>query len=213
MIIRRDLSIEKKSIKYSPNNKNIRPIKGIHAMKTLYLIIFAVLITTVGVTFAQEKTTAPMDHTKMQGMDHSAMAKPAQLTITANAKDAVATVDRFNNALKAGQIDKAGAELDAKVLIFESGYVERSAAEYLGGHARGDAAYLKGAHVQLVRRSAQASGDIAWVASESELHSMKDGKMNTSVSTETMVLKRTDKTWKITHIHWSSHTKKAGDSH
>ena len=182
-------------------------------MKTLHLIIVGLLAVS-SVSFAQNKTPAPMDHSKMQGMDHSKMAvKPATLNIAPAAKDAVATVDRFSKALSSGQLNKAGAELDAKVLIFETGYVERSAAEYLGGHAKGDAAYLKGAHVQMLNRTAQASGDMAWVGSESENHTTKDGKMSTSVSTETMVLKRTDKGWKITHIHWSSHPKKAGDSH
>jgi ketosteroid isomerase-like protein len=187
-------------------------------MKTLTCIALIGLITVASTAFAQDKTPAPMDHSKMQGMDmkgmdHSAMTKPAQLNIAPAAKDAVAIVDRFGNALSAGQLDKAGAELDAKVLIFESGYVERSAAEYLGGHAKGDAAFLKAAHVQLIRRTAQVSGDMAWVGSESEIHTTKEGKMITVLSTETMVLKRTDKAWKITHIHWSSHTKKAGDSH
>ncbi len=180
-------------------------------MKTFTSIVFIGLITAASATFAQDKTPAPMDHSKMKmPMDHSATAKPAQLNIHPAAKDAVAAVDRFGKALSAGQLVKAGAELDAKVLILESGGAERTAAEYLGGHAKGDAAFLKTVHVQLVRRTAQVSGDMAWVASESEMHSTKDGKMTTILSTETMVLKRTDKTWKITHIHWSSRTKKAG---
>ena len=192
-------------------------------MNTLTSILFIGLLTAASATFAQDKNPAPMDHSKMKGMekstpdmkgmDHSAMAKPAQLNISANAKDAVAAVDRFGKALSAGQLDKAGAELDAKVLILESGGAETSAAEYLGGHAKGDAAFLKSAQVQLVRRTAQASGDMAWVGSESEIHRMKDGKMTTILSTETMVLKRTDKTWKISHIHWSSRVKKPGSSH
>ncbi len=189
-------------------------------MKKFTSIAFIGLITAASATFAQNKTPAPMDHSKMKGMEkstadmkgmnHSAMAKPAQLNIAANAKDAVLTVDRFSTALSAGRLDKAGAELDANVLILESGGAETSAAEYLGGHAIGDAAFLKDMHVQLVRRTAQANGDMAWVGSESELHNMKDGKMTTILSTETMVLKRTDKTWKITHIHWSSRAKKPG---
>lgn len=189
-------------------------------MKTLTSILFVGLLSTASVTFAQDKAPAPMDHSKMkgmeksstdmQGMDHSTMAKPAQLNIAANAKDAVATVERFSTALVAGKLDKAGLELDPKVLILESGGAERSAAEYLGGHAKGDAAFLKTAHVQLVRRTAQANGNMAWVGSESELHIMKDNKMTTILSTETMVLKLTGTTWKITHIHWSSRTKKPG---
>lgn len=187
-------------------------------MKIITSIAFLGLITAASATFAQEKTPAPMDHSKMQGMDmkgmdHSAMSKPAQLNIAPAAKDAVAVVERFGKALSAGQLDKAGAELDAKVLILESGGAETSAAEYLGGHAKGDAAFLKTAHIQLMRRTAQASGDMAWVGSESEIHTTKDGKAVTILSTETMVLKRTDKTWKIAHIHWSSRTKKADGSH
>ena len=179
-------------------------------MKTFTSIVFIGLITAASATLAQDKTPAPMDHSKMQGMDHSAMTKPAQLNIAPAAKDAVATVERFSKALSAGQLNKAGAELDAKVLILESGGAERTAAEYLGGHAKGDAAFLKTAHVQLLRRTIQVSGDMAWMGSESEIHTTKDGKMTTLLSTETMVLKRTDKTWKITHIHWSSRTKKPG---
>lgn len=187
-------------------------------MKKLTSIVLIVLITAASATFAQDKPPVPMDHSKMKGMekssidmkgmDHSAMAKPAQMSIPAAAKDAVAAVDRFGKALSAGQLDKAGAELDAKVLILESGGAERTAAEYLGGHAKGDAAFLKTVHIQLVRRTAQVSGDMAWVGSESELHNMKDSKMTTILSTETMVLKRTGNTWKIVHIHWSSRTKK-----
>jgi len=189
-------------------------------MNTSTSILFMGLLVAAGATFAQDKTPAPMDHSKMKGMeksipdmkgmDHSAMAKPAQLNIAVNAKDAVLTVDRFSKALSAGKLDKAGAELDAKVLILESGGAETSAAEYLGGHALGDAVFLQGVHVQLVRRTAQANSDMAWVGSESEIHTQKDGKMVTILSTETMVLKRTDNTWKITHIHWSSRVKKPG---
>ncbi len=192
-------------------------------MKTSTSILCMGLLVAASATFAQDKTAMPTVQPKMKGMeksapdmkgmDHSAMNKPAQLNIAPAAKDAVAAVERFSNALSAGQLDKAGAELDAKVLILESGGAEHSAAEYLSGHAKGDAAFLKTVHVQLMRRKAQASGDMAWVGSESELHVMKDGKMTTILSTETMVLKRTDKGWKITHIHWSSRTKKPGASH
>ena len=84
-------------------------------MKTLHLIIVGLLAVS-SVSFAQNKTPAPMDHSKMQGMDHSKMAvKPATLNIAPAAKDAVATVDRFSKALSSGQLNKAGAELDAGV--------------------------------------------------------------------------------------------------
>lgn len=93
---------------------------------------------------------------------------------TANA--AAAVVDRFFSALSSGDLAQAGAQLDPDVIILESGGAEHSAAEYLGGHAKGDAQFLKGAHPVLNRRTARATGEVAWVASESELHVEKDGK-------------------------------------
>lgn len=130
-----------------------------------------------------------------------------------SAKAAVATVDRFFAALSAGDLAQAGAQLDANVVILESGGAEHSAAEYLGGHAKGDAEFLKGSHHVLLRRTARTSGGLAWVASESDLHAQKDGKPVTYASTETMVLQSGKDGWKIVHIHWSSHAKKAGDTH
>lgn len=98
------------------------------------------------------------------------------------------------------------------MLRLESGGAERSAAGYLGGHAQGDAQFLKGAHHALHHRTARASSDLAWVASGSELHVEKDGKPTTVARTETMVLRSGGDGWKIVHIHWSSRVKKPGDA-
>jgi len=137
-----------------------------------------------------------------------AQAEAPAIDVPDDAKAAAATVDRFFAALKAGELDKAGAELDPAVLILESGGAERSAEEYLGGHAKGDAVFLKDAHHRLLHRKARASGEMAWVASESELHVERDGKPATILSTETMILESGDAGWKIVHIHWSSRTRK-----
>ena len=137
-----------------------------------------------------------------------AAAGEPQVDVPDEARPAVATVDRFFAALTAGDIGRAGTELDPQVIILESGGAEYSAAEYLGGHAKGDAEFLKTAHHMLGRRTARVSGKLAWVASESELHVQKDGKPAVIVSAETMVLRSTDTGWKIVHIHWSSRVRK-----
>jgi len=136
-----------------------------------------------------------------------AVAEAPQIDVPDSAQAAAATVDRFFDALSAGDIEQAGAALDPEVIILESGGAEHSAAEYLGGHAKEDAEFLKTAQQNLGRRTARVSGDLAWVASESELHVQQDGKPVTIVSTETMVLRSTDAGWKIVHIHWSSREK------
>jgi ketosteroid isomerase-like protein len=128
----------------------------------------------------------------------------AMLHVSPEANDAIASVERFSAALSAGDVARAGAELDPNVLVLESGGVERSREEYLGGHAKSDAAFIKSAHVTLKHRTAQAAGDLAWVASESDIHATREGKPLMISSTETMVVKRTAQGWKIVHIHWSS---------
>ncbi len=143
----------------------------------------------------------------------AAQESSPKVDVPESAQAAVAVVDRFSTALSSGDLDQAGAQLDPAVIILESGGAEHSAAEYLGGHAKGDAAFLKGAHHVLHRRTARATDDVAWVASESELHVEKDGKPSTIASTETMVLRSGKAGWKIVHIHWSSRVKKPGESH
>lgn len=166
------------------------------------------LLAVVGVpALADGPGSAPHAHAAQAASGAPVLATPAE------AAPAVAVVERFSDALAAGRFDAVRAALDPDVLILESGGAERSAEEYLGGHAKGDAAFLKTAHIQLRRRTAKVQGDLAWVASESELHLTRDGKPVTVLSTETMLLQRRGVDWKIVHIHWSSRTKAPDDHH
>jgi Spy/CpxP family protein refolding chaperone len=177
-------------------------IEGTHAMTSFPKILTGLLLLGLAGTAAAQ--TQP-------GHAHDA-AKPAATAATdvpAAAAPAVAVVERFGKALKAGDLKAAGALLDTNVMILESGGVERSREEYLGHHAISDAAFLKNAHVQLQRRTARIDGPLAWVGSASELHTRKDGKPLTLLSTETMVLRQSGVDWRIVHIHWSSRPKPA----
>jgi len=141
---------------------------------------------------------------------HDANAKAAAKleAIDAAAAPVIAVIEQFSSALQAADFERVGDLLAEDALILESGGAERSRAEYLGGHAIHDAMFLKGAHSEVKNRTARIEGSIAWIGSESELHSTKDGKTMTLLSTETMVLKKTDAGWRIVHIHWSSRPKK-----
>lgn len=120
------------------------------------------------------------------------------------ARPAVAVVEQFSSALQAGDLKRAGSLLADDVLILEGGGAEHSRDEYLGGHAPHDAAFLKDAHIQVKQRTARSSSDMAWVGTESELHTSQNGKPVALLSTETMVLRRDADGWRIVHIHWSS---------
>ena len=170
-------------------------------MKTPDYLLFVGLCVLTTIACAHSK---PIPATNASA--HS--IAPDKNSIPENTRAVVATVERFSSAIANAQFDKAAAELDTNVLILESGGAEHSATEYFSEHAKADADFLKNVHVELIRRTAQTNGDMAWVASESEMNLQKDGRTITILSTETMVLKRSANTWKIVHIHWSSHTKK-----
>ena len=136
-------------------------------------------------------------------------AAPTAAPVDAAVQPAVATVDAFSKALQAADFATVEALLASDVLILESGGAERSRQEYLHHHARSDAAFLKAAHVRMLKRTARTEGDLVWVGTESEIHASKDGKPLTLLTAETMVLKRSDDRWRIVHIHWSSRPKPA----
>ena len=129
--------------------------------------------------------------------------------VASAAKPAVAAVAEFSTALQAGDLKRVEALLDPNVLVLEGGNAEHSRAEYLKHHAAEDAAFLKTVHVMVKRRSAKADGGLAYVTTESDLHQMQDGKMQTIQSTETMVLQKSGEAWRIVHIHWSSRKKES----
>ena len=134
------------------------------------------------------------------------MASPAiaQDTAAPNAREAVAVVDAFHAALKRGDTIAAAALLADDVLVFESGGVERSKAEYAARHLPADAEFAQATSSVLTHRNGRSDGTVAWIASEGRTTGKFRGKAINSASTETMLLRRLGSRWKIVHIHWSS---------
>lgn len=128
----------------------------------------------------------------------------AALTVDPATREAAATVDAFHAALSKGDEAAASALLHTEALIFESGGAERSKAEYASHHLSADTAFAAATTRTVTRRSGRAAGGLAWIATESTTTgTFRDRPVN-SVSTETMVLRRTGGNWQIVHIHWSS---------
>ena len=135
-----------------------------------------------------------------------AMGSPAsaQDAIAPSAGEAVTAVDAFHAALQRGDTIAAAALLADDVLIFESGGVERSKAEYAAHHLPADAEFAQATSLVLTHRNARSDGAVAWIASEGRTTGKFRGKAINSASTETMLLRRSGRAWKIVHIHWSS---------
>jgi ketosteroid isomerase-like protein len=128
--------------------------------------------------------------------------------MAAPSAEAEAVVDGFHLALAKGDTKAAAALLADDALIFEEGAAERSKAEYAGHHLPADAAFSQAVKSETARRSSDAVGDIAWVASEGRTKGTFKGRQVDRLTAETMVLRRTGEGWKIVHIHWSSAAKK-----
>ncbi len=148
-------------------------------------------------------------HEHAAGSEEGGHAHPAErgAALPPSTVEPVAIVDGFFRSLASGDTRSASAVLDPAVLIFESGGAERSRQEYASHHLGADASFLKSAKHQLLSRTGDAIGDLAWVASEMRLSSQGAKPVNL-VSTETMVLRKTSSGWRIVHIHWSN--RKAG---
>ncbi|MBS3958110.1 MAG: nuclear transport factor 2 family protein [Lysobacteraceae bacterium] len=149
---------------------------------------------------------APILATAHENAPHApaALATARAQHVAPAASTPEATVEAFAQALRRGDTATLRSLLAPDVLILEGGGAERSAEEYLGGHAVSDAAFLKDAHIQQTARTVKTEGNLAWVATESELHVERDGQPVTLSSAETMLLQKIDGAWRIVHIHWSS---------
>ncbi|CAM3216775.1 DUF4440 domain-containing protein [Sphingomonas antarctica] len=129
---------------------------------------------------------------------------PVQSLVPNAGRSAAAVVEAFHRSLKVGNIEAASALLASNALIYESGEVEHSKAEYASHHLPADAAFAKVTTRKVTRQSGNADADMAWIATESRTTGSYKGRAIDSASTETMVLRRDGNAWKIVHIHWSS---------
>jgi ketosteroid isomerase-like protein len=124
--------------------------------------------------------------------------------VAPSARPAAAVVDAFHAALRRGDTKAALSHLAENALIYESGGVERGRQEYAAHHLGADAAFAQAVPGKVTRRAGDAVGNIAWIATEGRTTGTYKDKAIDQVTSETMVMQRQGKTWKIVHIHWSS---------
>jgi ketosteroid isomerase-like protein len=136
---------------------------------------------------------------------HDRASTAAQQTSPSpSARGATVTVDAFHAALRRGDTRAAAALLAEDALIFEEGGAERSKAEYAAQHLPADAEFSRSVSAVVTRRAGRSDGAIAWIATEGRTTGTYKGKALDRLTTETMILRRTGRAWKIVHIHWSS---------
>ncbi len=137
------------------------------------------------------------------------LAGPSAPPAEAATMSPLQVVEQFHTAMKRGDAVAVAALMADDAVIYEQGWVEVSKDEYVTGHLPGDIAYSAGMTDQVVSRRVSTSGSFAVVMTQSRTTGTYEGKPVDREGTETMVLKRVKGAWLITHIHWSSHAKKA----
>lgn len=129
---------------------------------------------------------------------------------TANdSSDVAAVVMRYHAALASGDSATALSLLTDDAVILESGSVE-SRADYRSHHLPADIAFARAVPSQRGPIRVRVRGDVAWTSSTSTAQGDYNGRTINSVSAESMVLLRNAGAWRISTIHWSSRTRRAG---
>lgn len=128
----------------------------------------------------------------------------AALSLPAFAVTPTEVVATFHEALARGDLTQASALLSPSVEIFESGYVERSRAEYAGHHLPADIQFAKATTTRVLSQHEQAGGNLAVVRRETETTGNHRGRPVHLLGTETVLLERDGDGWLISHVHWSS---------
>ena len=114
------------------------------------------------------------------------------------------TVSAFHAAIHAGDKERALALMSPAVMIYESGYVERTRDEYANHHLAADIAFSKATTRKVLRHSERVDGAVATVLDETETSGAFKGKPVHSFSVETVLLEKQGDGWVIVHVHWSS---------
>ena len=125
----------------------------------------------------------------------------ASFTFASEPKDVLAS---FYTSLATGDKVKATELLAPEVTIYESGYVERSRADYAGHHLPEDIAFSKTSTRTVLQQSQRIDGNLAVIWSETETKAKLKGKDVQIFGTETALLQKIDENWHIVHVHWSS---------
>jgi uncharacterized membrane protein/ketosteroid isomerase-like protein len=126
------------------------------------------------------------------------------LSISDTAHPASQIAASLTQAIGSGDVERLKSLMVSDVLIFESGNVESSLAEYESHHMQSDISFMRTMNSEVISRKVIDAGDTATVVTRSRIYGIYKEKEIELSNTETLVLENQNGDWKIIHIHWSS---------
>jgi limonene-1,2-epoxide hydrolase len=127
--------------------------------------------------------------------------------VSTDSSAAARTVERFHEALAAGDSAQALKLLHPTATILESGDIELLA-EYRAHHLPADIEFARAVKETRTPTRVTVRGQTAWAVGSSTTRGTFGGRTVNSVGAELVVLTRSADGWRIAAIHWSS--RKAG---
>lgn len=144
----------------------------------------------------------------MAGLTPALLAQePRANSAAADSAAVAAIVDRYHQALAAGDSAAALELLAPDAVILESGGVE-TREEYRSHHLPGDIQFARAVRSERGPVKVVVQGDVAWASSTSSTQGTYRDRPVDSAGVELMVLSRFTDGWKIRAIHWSSRTRR-----
>ena len=120
----------------------------------------------------------------------------------------VEVIERYHAALAAGDSAMAMPLLAPDAVVLESGGIE-SREEYRSHHLPADMAFAKAVPRERGPIQVRVDANTAWAASTSVTRGTFRDREIDSQGAELMVLRRTDRGWRIAAIHWSSRNRRS----
>ncbi|MCZ0866809.1 nuclear transport factor 2 family protein [Dasania sp. GY-19] len=158
-------------------------------MKSLksYTVVLAAIIVTIGTISVHADKSPPTNLNNFINVESA----PGQI------------VNQFHQAFETGDIKTLRSHLADDVLIFEGG-VERSAESYASHHMLADIQYYTGINSTTLEHRVTIGVDLAVSISRSKHVGAYKSEAVNNINFETVILRKVNDKWKITHIHWSS---------
>lgn len=115
--------------------------------------------------------------------------------------------DDFHELLREGKRAQVLALLTEDAVIFETGYAGQSRDDYAQSHVSDDADFARVTDYHVLRRQVLQDGNVAWVLTQAAVQGIFGDQNVDLEQTETMILRHTAGGWRISHIHWSAHSR------
>ncbi len=116
---------------------------------------------------------------------------------------AVEVVDAFHQALKSGDRDDVRSLLAEELVVLEQGGIDRSKQAYVAGHLNADIDFAQSVTRRVIERRNVGEDTVRWILTRYRLTGSYQGARVDRSMVETMILRRMNGRWRISHIHWS----------